>query len=209
MLPLDDRTIELFGARFRDGSPHRADRHYTYRPPMSPMPAQVGAQIGGRSWDLDGHASTAPPARTACSTPPAPRTRASACSSRATGWCSTTTSSATHHVVESDRPVPSGASTVGVRFRRTVSGEQGRARDPRDRRRADAARLDVPFVMNIISSIGPSVGHDHGSPVSDRYTDAFPFEGTLHQVDIQLLTAASRPRPRPTASDERAEMGRQ
>src|SRR6185436_12197002 len=53
VLPLDDRTIELFGARFRDGSPHRADRHYTYRPPMSSMPAQVGAQIGGRSWDLD------------------------------------------------------------------------------------------------------------------------------------------------------------
>ena len=55
VLPLDDRTVELFGARFRDRSPHRADRHYTYRPPMSPLPAQVGAAIGGRSWDLDGH----------------------------------------------------------------------------------------------------------------------------------------------------------
>src|SRR3954452_14700121 len=53
VLPLDDRTIELFGARFRDRSPHREDRHYTYRPPMAPMPAQVGASIGGRSWDLD------------------------------------------------------------------------------------------------------------------------------------------------------------
>ena len=56
--------------------------------------------------------------------------------------------------------------------------------------------------MNIISSIGPSVAHDHGSPVSDRYADAFPFAGTLHQVDIQLLTQRAgrgRRRPRPTS----------
>src|SRR6201999_2180501 len=52
VLPLDDRTIELFGARFRERSPHPADRRYVYRPPMTPLPAQVGASIGGRSYDL-------------------------------------------------------------------------------------------------------------------------------------------------------------
>jgi hypothetical protein len=38
VLPLDDRTIELFGARFRPNSPHPVDQHYVYRPPMSPLP---------------------------------------------------------------------------------------------------------------------------------------------------------------------------
>jgi arylsulfatase len=70
VLPLDDRTVELFGARERgvtdaarrglaglaaartDYTPHPPDRHYVYRPPMSPMPAQAGARIGGRSWNL-------------------------------------------------------------------------------------------------------------------------------------------------------------
>ena len=73
---------------------------------------------------------------------------------------------------------------------------------------AACGRLDVPFVMNIISSIGPSVAHDHGSPVSDRYADSFPFVGTLHQVDIQLLTQ-EQAEAATAASDERAAMGRQ
>ena len=52
VLPLDDRMIELFGARFRDGSPHPSGRRYRYRPPMSPIPNQASAAIGGRSFDL-------------------------------------------------------------------------------------------------------------------------------------------------------------
>ena len=34
VLPLDDRILELFGARFRPNSPHPVDQHYVYRPPM-------------------------------------------------------------------------------------------------------------------------------------------------------------------------------
>ena len=52
VLPLDDRMVELFGARFRDNSPHPADRRYVYRPPMSPLPGQAAAAIGGRAFDL-------------------------------------------------------------------------------------------------------------------------------------------------------------
>jgi arylsulfatase A-like enzyme len=52
VLPLDDRGFELFGARFRPRSPHPENRRYVYRPPMSPMPAQASAAIGGRSFDL-------------------------------------------------------------------------------------------------------------------------------------------------------------
>ena len=53
VLPLDDRMIELFGTRFAEHTPHRPDRRYAYRPPMSYLPGQVSAAIGGRSWDLD------------------------------------------------------------------------------------------------------------------------------------------------------------
>jgi arylsulfatase len=100
--------------------------------------------------------------------------------------------------------VPVGASTVGVRFRRT-EGKAGRATLVVDGE--ESGTLDVPFVMNIISSIGPSIGYDHGSPVSDRYTDAFPFAGTLHQVDIQLVERSTAPDT--VASEQRAGMGRQ
>ena len=41
VFPLDDRGFALFGARFRERSPHPENRRYVYRPPMSPLPAQA------------------------------------------------------------------------------------------------------------------------------------------------------------------------
>ena len=52
VLPLDDRTIELFFTRYRDGSPHPTSRHYSYFPPMSPLPGQVAPSLGGRGLDM-------------------------------------------------------------------------------------------------------------------------------------------------------------
>ncbi len=40
----------------------------------------------------------------------------------------------------------------------------------------------------MMSSVGPSIGYDHGSAVSPRYEAPFPFTGTLHEVEIQLLS---------------------
>ncbi len=60
VLPLDDRMVELFGVRFRDRSPHPTDRRYVYRPPMSPMPGQASAAIGGRSFDLTARVTVGP-----------------------------------------------------------------------------------------------------------------------------------------------------
>ena len=52
VLPLDDRSIELFFTRYRDNSVHPTDRRYTYYPPMAPLPAQVAPGMGGRGFDL-------------------------------------------------------------------------------------------------------------------------------------------------------------
>jgi arylsulfatase A-like enzyme len=181
VLPLDDRGIELFGARFRDRSPHPTSRNYVYRPPMAPLPAQAAAPIGGRSWDLDAYLT------------------------RAEGedgvlYASGTENSGVsvfiqndravfdyncfgdHFAVESSVKLGSGEYVVGVRFRRisrngiatlVINGEE-------------CGTVEIPYVMGVMSSIGPSVGYDHGSPVSDRYSNTFPFEGTLERVEIQI-----------------------
>ncbi len=65
---------------------------------------------------------------------------------------------------------------------------------------------EIPFAMRVITSVGSSVGHDHGMPVSDRYDDAFPFEGVLHAVDIQLLSPSGQ---KERAAEGRSAMGRQ
>jgi arylsulfatase len=204
VLPLDDRTIELFGARFRDRSPHPTNRHYTYHPPMSPLTAQVGAAIGGRSWDLDAQIDRPADADGVI---------------YATGSASSGVSLfiqnnhllfdyncfGEHQVVQSDRAVPVGAAVVGVRFRR--EGEGGRAILVVDG--DECGTLEVPFVMRIISSLGQSVGCDHGSQVSDRYPDSFPFAGTLHRVDIQLVSGRPANAAANAAAEERATMSRQ
>jgi arylsulfatase A-like enzyme len=204
VLPLDDRTIELFGARFREHSPHPSDRHYTYRPPLTPMPAQVAAGIGGRSWDL--HATVDRPAG-------------------AGGVLYTMGNEnsglsvfviddhlafdyncfGNHQVVTSLVPVPVGPSVIGVRFRRT--GKGGEATLVIDGEASGV--VAIPFVMRMISSTGASVGLDHGSQVSTRYRGAFPFEGYLERVDIQLLSGRPATTGEDAETDARSTMARQ
>jgi arylsulfatase len=182
VLPLDDRMIELFGTRFGDHTPHRPDRRYAYRPPMSPIPGQVSAAVGGRSWDL-----TARVDRSAG--------QGGVIYALGNGNAGLAlfvqgdrlvfdyNAFGDHTVVESDRAIPEGAATLGVRFRRIGDGASASLV-------VDAevvAAAEIPFAMRVISSVGSSVAFDHGLPVSDRYDGPFPFQGTLHSVEIELV----------------------
>jgi arylsulfatase len=60
--------------------------------------------------------------------------------------------------------------------------------------------------MTMISSVGPSIGYDHGSPVSERYRGPFPFEGRLRRLDVAVLGAPGR---ESAEAEERAAMSRQ
>jgi arylsulfatase A-like enzyme len=202
VLPLDDRTIELFGARFRPNSPHPESRRYVYRPPMSPLPGQASAAIGGRSFDL-----TARVTRSAGDEGVlfATGTENSGISVFVQGGRLIVDYNAfdDHSLVESALPVPDGDSTLKVRFRRD-DGMTGNITLEIDG--ADAGRVDVPMYMRMISSVGSSIGYDHGSPVSSRYSAPFAFTGTLHEVEIQLL---SKRDPSTADAEARAEMARQ
>jgi len=184
VLPLDDRMIELFGVRHRDRSPHPTDMRYVYRPPMSPMPGQAAASIDGRSFDLTARIT---------------RRTGDGGVIYATGTENSGLSIFVqddrlvvdynafddHTILESDVEIPVGDTevVVKVRRRRGMSGEMSLVVDG-----APAGHADLPRFMRMMSSVGPSVAYDHGSPVSNRYAAPFPFEGTLHEVEIQVLT---------------------
>jgi len=186
-LPLDDRSIELFGARFRDHSPHPLSRHYTYLPPLSPIPPQAAAGIGGRSWDLEARVD---------------RQAGGGGVIMATGNENAGLSFfihddrlvfdynifGDHHVLVSDASVPPGTSTLGVEFRRGKNDADVTLKV----NGASVGALHLPFLMRIISSSGMSIGRDHASPVSTFYEDEFPFEGRLERVDFQLITQDQR-----------------
>ena len=209
VLPLDERTIELFGTRFRDHSPHPESRRYTYFPPMTPLPAQVAAAIGGRSWDLDATIDR-----------PAGAAGVLYASGTANSGLSLFVQDdrlvfdyncfGDHQIATSDVAVPTGRSVVGVRFRR--DGDTAVATVVVDG--TEAGSVDIPFAMRIMSSVGPSVGYDHGSPVSRHYDHEFAFEGTLERVDITLVKPGAEPAAETEAAadaeaDQRATMSRQ
>jgi arylsulfatase A-like enzyme len=183
VLPLDDRGLQLFGSRYRDNSPHPLSRHYTYHPPLSPIPPQAAASIGGRSWDLDAIVD---------------RKRDGGGVIMAMGTENAGVSLFVqnnrllfdynifmdHHVLESSDELPDGQCTLGVRFRRgqrdadvtlTIDGR-------------DAGSMHLPFLMRMFSTIAMSIGRDHGSPVSRHYVDDFVFDGSIDRVDIQLVS---------------------
>jgi arylsulfatase len=205
VLPLDERTIELFGARFRDRSPHPSSRRYVYRPPMSPMAAQAGAQIGGRSFDLVAVVVRSSPADEGVLY--ATGTENSGVSVFVQGDRLVCDYNAfdDHVVVESSVPVPVGVvCALGVSVRRTGSSSGSLTLSVDG---VSCGSADLPLFMRMISSVGPSVGFDHGSAVSRRYAAPFAFGGELLRVEIQL--SPERVRSDAVEAAARAEMSRQ
>ena len=54
---------------------------------------------------------------------------------------------------------------------------------------------------------GTSIGYDHGSPVSERYTGHFAFEGRLSRLDVTLVRSSGEKAS--AEAQERAAMSRQ
>jgi arylsulfatase len=202
VLPIDERMFELFGVRFRPNSPHPTDRRYVYRPPMSPIPGQASAAIGGRSFDL-----TAKVTRQAGDEGVLFST-----GNENSGFAVFVQNDRLfvdynafddHSIVESDIEVPAGESKLLVRFRR---GDGRAGSIELDINGVTAGRIDLPIYMRMISSIGASVAYNHGSAVSSRYEAPFPFSGKLHEVEIQLVAKQD---PAAAEVEARAEMSRQ
>lgn len=183
VLPLDDRGLALFTSRSHDYSPHPTSRHYTYLPPLNPIPPSAAAGIGGRSWDLEARVDRAHGDEgviLAMGTENA-GVALFVQDNRLVFDYNIFTE---HHLLESTEDVPDGPSVLGARFRRDRSeADVTLTIDGRD-----VGSLHLPFVMRIFSTIAMGIGRDHGSSVSKRYLDDFTFEGRIERVDIQLIS---------------------
>ena len=179
VLPLDDRGLELFGARFADRSPHPLSRIYRYYPPVSPMPSQVGAALGGRNFDVLGHVNFV---------------QGDGGVLYATGTQNAGLSVfvedgkvvfdynafGDHAIVES-APLSDGPHVIGARITRT-EGMGGIAAVLVDGEAV--AEAPVSLVMRVISSVGSSIAEDVGSAVSERYRAPNAYRGALSLVEV-------------------------
>jgi len=201
VLPLDDRTIELFGGPARPGSPH-AREAYEYYPPISHIPADAAPPMGGRAWSVhcdvvvgDGGCEGVLYARGSHNVGHTFFIRngklhfdynALGKHYRATGNVSL---GAGEHTIEAKfrREGPTGKLTL------TVDGN-------------DVGTAEIGTVVRMLGSTGVDVGRDGLSPVVDDYEGPFPFTGELKRI---VFRAGRRRDPEDAAVAERTEMGTQ
>ena len=202
VLPLDDRGVELFATRFRERSPHPPNRRYVYRPPMSPMPGQAGAAIGGRSVDMT--------ARVALDEGDHGVLFATGTQNAGMSWFVQDrrlvldyNAFGDHTLLVSEIEVPTGEVELTLALRR---GDKRSGSAELFINGESAGRVELSLFMRMISSIGHSVGCDHGSAVSPRYQAPYAFSGVLHELVIQLSPERF---PDTDAAAARAAMSRQ
>lgn len=200
VLPLDDRTIELFGGTPRPGTVH-ARSDYVYYPPVSHVPVDAAPPLGGRSWTItavvhvDASADGVVYAR----------------GSHNVG----------HSFFIQDGTLNFEYNALGKRYgaRSPIALGNGRhelvARFDRDGEGgtltigcdgADLASVEIPQLVRMLGSTGVDIGRDALSPVTDDYVAPFPFTGTIESVSF---TTRSRRDAEDVAATARTELAKE
>ena len=201
VLPLDDRSIELFGGTPRPGTVHARDE-YVYLPPVSHVPADAAPPLGGRPWTVtaeievpEGGAEGVLYARGSHNVGHSFFLKDGVLSFdyNALG---------THHRAAAPVRLAAGRHEVSVRFDR--DGRGGTVTVAADGEDLDS--VHVPRLVRMLGSTGLDVGRDGLSPVVDDYAAPFPFTGVITRITFQVR---SRPDAADVAATARTELARE
>jgi len=187
VLPLDDRTWELFGGSPRPGTPHSGDE-YVYWPPVSHIPADPAPPLGGRSWTikcdvevLEGGSEGVLYAR----------------GSQNVGHTFFIKDGklqfdynalGKHYRAAFDLTLTPGAHQIEARFDR--HGKAGMLTLAVDG--TDLGSIEIGTVVRMLGSTGLDLGRDRLSPVVSDYEGPFPFTGKLLKVTFKIRSRRDR-----------------
>jgi arylsulfatase len=193
VLPLDDRTIELFGAPPRPGSPHALGGTYTYVPPMAHMPADTAPQLGGRNWtvtasvlvddDDDGDGGPVEGVLYARGN----HNLGHSFFVQGGDLHFDYNALGTHFRARGPVVLGPGRHELEARFDRDGGG--GLLVVAADGE--DVGWVTIPKVVRMLGSTGLDIGRDALSPVVDAYEAPFPFTATIEQVTFHIRSRAS------------------
>jgi arylsulfatase len=180
VLPLDDRTIELFMMPPRPHTPHARGR-YVYYPPISHIPADACPSLGGRPFVLTCDIE--------CDNDPSGVLYARGSHNVGHSFFLKDgvlnfdyNALGNHTRVAAPVQLAPGAHTLGVRFDRLGGG--GRLTLLVDGNELSSA--EIPSIVRMLGSTGMDLGRDALSQVVSDYDDDFPFTGTITSVSFDL-----------------------
>ena len=198
VLPLDDRTIELFGGVPRPGTVH-ARKDYVYRPPVSHVPADACPPLGGRAWTI---------------------TAVVHVEDKVEGVLYARGShNVGHSFFVKDGALQFEYNALGTRHRATapLSLTPGRhqlmARFDREGSGGtltvgcdgvDLGSVEIAQLVRMLGSTGMDIGRDALSPVTDDYIAPYPFTGVIESVTFAIRSKADAADVRSIAQAELA-----
>ncbi|MCB9392819.1 MAG: arylsulfatase [Acidimicrobiaceae bacterium] len=184
VLPLDDRTIELFGGAPRPGTVH-ARSTYTYVPPLSHIPSDPSPPLGARAWTVTADVTVGD------DRDGGPEGVIYARGSHNVGHSFFVQGGelhfdynalGTHTRVRAPLTLVPGRHTITARFDR--EGKSGTITIGADG--ADLASATIPKIVRMLGSTGTDIGRDALSTVVSDYQGPFPFTGTIHSVTFDI-----------------------
>jgi arylsulfatase len=199
VLPLDDRTIELFGASPRPGTVH-ARKEYTYYPPIAHIPADAAPPLGARSWTI-----------TAAVEVPDGKVEGVLYARGGHNVGHTFfvqdgrlhfdyNALGTHHRATAPLELGAGRHELVARFDRNDAGGTLTLGLDGD----DLTSVDIPRIVRILGSTGLDVGRNALSPVVDDYEPPFAFTGTIDRITFLIRSRADAAEVAATARAELA-----
>jgi arylsulfatase len=201
VLPLDDRSIELFGSPPRPGTVH-ARGEYVYFPPIAHIPADAAPPLGGRAWTVTAEVDV-------------PGDGAEGVlyvrGSHNVGHAFFVQDGTLHfdynalgHRTRVSAPVhlDAGRHELAVRFDR--EGKAGTITLVADG--ADLASAPIPRIVRMLGSTGIDIGRNSLSPLVDDYDPPFAFTGTIDRI---TFTVRSRPDAADIATQAATELARE
>lgn len=186
VLPLDDRTIELFGGSPRPGTVH-ARNDYVYFPPIAHIPADAAPPLSGRPWTVTARVEVGD------------ETVEGVLYARGGHNCGHSffvkdgllqfdyNALGTHTRASAPVDLAPGSHELAVRFERTgaATGVLTLSVDG-----DDLASTDVAKIVRMLGSTGLDVGRDALSPVIDDYEAPFPFTGVIDRITFSVKARA-------------------
>ncbi len=167
VLPLDDRTIELFAAPPLPGTVH-ARKDYVYYPPIAHVPADACPPFGGRNWTVTAEVDV-----------PAGGVEGVLYARGGHNVGHTFfvkdgdlhfdyNALGTHHRATTPLPIAPGRHEIEARFERTGPGGTLSLALDGD----ELTSIEIPKLVRMLGSTGLDVGRDALSPVVDDYEPA-------------------------------------